>query len=71
MLAQQCYIGKPNWLFNYCNSELAAAKDRIATDQKAITELEGKKNSIVKGMQDEILALKLKCLKEEGTEQAA
>lgn len=51
--------------------ELAAAKDRIATDQKAITELEGKKNSIVKGMQDEILALKLKCLKEEGTEQAA
>lgn len=49
-----------------CNSELAKVKDLVASHQKAVADLEEKKNSVVKGMQDEILALKEKCSKQDG-----
>eukprot|EP00731_Ephydatia_muelleri_P015622 Em0009g46a len=46
--------------------ELAKVKDLVASHQKAVADLEEKKNSVVKGMQDEILALKEKCSKQDG-----
>ena len=47
--------------FFFCFADLVAAKDFGVSQQKAVADVEEKKNTIVKGLQDEIVTLKQQC----------